>query len=122
MEEIKKYANKIIEKCHRAVLSNASRTLESIEILAESIVSATGQKRSEPPKCELDENGECCCTCHWKVKLMCHPWNERFGKGRISEACGWACTNPGSDLSSKGMVVFMDREHGRCELYRERIG
>jgi len=64
-------------------------------------------------------DGSCCCNCQNQRKLMCHPWNKEFGKGSIMESCGWVCLFPLDDGSSKGEVIFFDREHGMCELYTE---
>lgn len=57
----------------------------------------------------------CCCTCSHQLKLMCHPWNHPFGKGDVTEQCGWAC-NVGSDSS----ITFMDSQHGYCEMYASK--
>ena len=51
---------------------------------------------------------------------MCHPWNESFGKGSISEQCGWVCAMQFDDGSNKGMNVFFDFGHGLCEMYEVR--
>jgi len=65
-------------------------------------------------------NGQCCCTCKYQIKLSCHPWNEKFGRGAISEYCGWACIVMYEDRSNEGIGTFSDREHGLCELYTKR--
>ena len=66
------------------------------------------------------DNGQCCCTCKHQIKLMCHPWNKKFGKGQISKPCGWVCIGIFEDESNKGMGIFSDREHGLCELFLKR--
>ena len=74
--------------------------------------------------CDKDDRkvlpGLCCCNCKWQMKLMCHPWNENFCKGQISEQCGWICTVQYPDGSNKKEATFMDSQHGVCELHEER--
>ena len=72
-------------------------------------------------KCEHGwHSGECCCNCAKQLKLMKHPWNKEFGKGSITEQCGWVCTMQFDDSSNKGEAVFYDFEHGMCEMYQRR--
>ena len=34
--------------------------------------------------------GDCWCNCENHLTLVCHPGNdERYGKGTITEPCGW---------------------------------
>lgn len=61
----------------------------------------------------------CCCTCANQLELMKHPWNKEFGKGSITERCGWVC-KVGLDMGEERQVIFFDREHGECELYTPR--
>lgn len=77
-------------------------------------------------------NDECCCTCVFQKKLMCHPWNGeqlwkgwlkdkiKFGKGQINQQCGWVCSNQFSDGSNKDQYIFFDFEHGLCEYYTNK--
>lgn len=66
------------------------------------------------------ENKNCCCKCIHQRELRKHPWNENFGKGSISEGCGWACTVTFGDGSNAGLATYFDREHGECELFTAR--
>mgnify|MGYP006300938833 CR=1 FL=1 len=77
--------------------------------------------------CEHGYKGDCCCNCKYQLKLMCHPLNGdnkafgfledkmKFGKGRISEQCGWVCLNP--EICNNGSAIFFDNEHGMCECH-----
>lgn len=74
-------------------------------------------------KCEYGwHDGSCCCNCEHQKKLMSHPWNKRFGKGSMSQQCGWICdVFVGSEESSDNQVaIFYDKEHGMCELHVPR--
>jgi len=62
-------------------------------------------------------NGDCCCNCEHRVKIMKHPSNKGIAKGSISEVMGYGCKCPLEDGSMKGSVVFSDWKHGYCELY-----
>lgn len=65
-------------------------------------------------------SGQCCCICRHQIQLMCHPWNTKFGKGYMSQQCGWACIVEYEDKSNKGRIIFYDHEHGLCELYQQQ--
>ena len=60
--------------------------------------------------------GNCCCNCKYQIKLTCHPWNKNFGKGKVSEICGYACTYNTKEDPEK-LATFSDDEHGLCELH-----
>ena len=77
-------------------------------------------KEAEGKDCEHGYRGSCCCNCKNQIKLMCHPWNKDFGKGSISEQCGWVCTMQFSDGSNKGQGVFFFFFHGMCEMHCKR--
>jgi len=81
---------------------------------------AEQEKEAEGKECEHGYRGNCCCNCKNQIKLMCHPWNKGFGKGSISEQCGWVCTMQFSDGSNKGEGVFHDNEHGMCEMHSKK--
>lgn len=100
------------------------------------------RKLAEEHKCKDTsawQDGSCCCNCENQIKLMCHPWNGQqlvpkwhncpeeeyipdriqFGRGAISEQCGWVCllfTKLG-EKDSKDIGIFSDREHGMCEMH-----
>lgn len=58
----------------------------------------------------------CCSNCKNQLTLMKHPNNKSFGKGSITEVCGWVCLAPAiMDGSNKG--VFFDKEYGECEMF-----
>lgn len=78
--------------------------------------------------CEHGYRGMCCCNCKNQLKLMCHPWNGayvldkiKFGRGPVSQQCGWVCIGNIQDRDTVGDVVFMDTQHGMCELWEEKI-
>ena len=72
-------------------------------------------------KCQYGwHTGECCCNCKHQLKLMCHPWNKDFGKGSISELCGYVCAVQFEDGSNANTAIFMDRQHGMCELHEPK--
>lgn len=60
---------------------------------------------------------------------MCHPSNGnrkiygfiedpiKFGKGLISERCGWVCMAPLDDNEFDQSAVFFDFDHGMCEMH-----
>jgi len=64
------------------------------------------------------KDGSCCCNCKNQLKLMKHPWNNDFGKGLISEQCGWVCTGKFDATSTD--AIYFDKEHGMCEMYCRR--
>lgn len=72
-------------------------------------------------ECWSKELCDCCCTCESQIKLMCHPWNESFGKGPITEQCGWVCAMEFEDGSNKGINMFFDFGHGLCEMYEPKV-
>jgi hypothetical protein len=54
---------------------------------------------------------------------MCHPWNKDFGKGAMTDQCGFVCLvwlDKGLDEEAD-KVIFFDREHGMCELHTPRV-
>ena len=68
-------------------------------------------------KCDKGwHSGECCCNCQSQIKLTKHPWNKYFGKGPISEFCGFACIVK-MDFDQGQVGTFYDKEHGFCELH-----
>jgi hypothetical protein len=71
-------------------------------------------------KCDKGwHDGSCCCNCKNQLKLMCHPWNKEFGKGSISEQCGWVCTVR-FDADDKNEAIFFDKEHGMCKMHHPK--
>lgn len=60
---------------------------------------------------------ECCCNCKHQITLQKHPFNKDFGKGSISESCGYVCTAVYEDGSNEGTGVYSDKPHGLCELH-----
>jgi len=77
-------------------------------------------------------DGSCCCNCKHQKKLMCHPWNGnqkaygwlddkiKFGKGSITQQCGWVCSVQFDDKSNKDMLIYFDFKHSFCELHERR--
>ena len=59
----------------------------------------------------------CCCNCKYQFELMCHPSNKNFGKGSITEPCGYVCTMQFADLSNLGKALFFENQHGVCGLH-----
>jgi hypothetical protein len=71
--------------------------------------------------CDKGYQGECCCMCEHQITLMCHPANERIGKGSIAYQFGaWACSVDLQRITKERTAVFMDRKHGICELFQLR--
>lgn len=60
--------------------------------------------------------GRCCCNCIHHYELHCHPCNQAFGRGSITDICGYICALP-SENPLKPEVMYMDQEHGMCELH-----
>ncbi len=68
-------------------------------------------------KCDKGwHSGGCCCNCTSQIKLTKHPWNKDFGKGSISEFCGFACIVR-MDADQDQIGTFYENEHGFCELH-----
>ena len=44
----------------------------------------------------------------------------KFGKGSISQQCGWICDVLFGDGSNDGKVIYFDFEHSICELHERR--
>ncbi len=66
-------------------------------------------------KCEHGwHDGSCCCNCENQLELRKHPWNKDFGKGSISEGCGFVCIAFASEERS---AIFSETKHGMCELH-----
>lgn len=63
-------------------------------------------------------NGMCCCNCINQIELKKHPMNTEFGKGGITETCGWVCINP--ELGEGKSGIYSDHKHGMCECYEPR--
>jgi hypothetical protein len=85
-------------------------------------------------KCDKGwHDGSCCCNCLHQKRLMCHPWNGnqningildppiKFGKGAISQQCGWVCAVQFEDDSNNDQFIFFDFEHGFCELHKSKL-
>lgn len=79
------------------------------------------------PNCEVAikmygnaSRGSCCCNCKHSTKVMKHPFNASFAKGKISEQLGWACTIQYEDKSNEGMIIFSDHEHSLCEMWIQK--
>lgn len=36
--------------------------------------------------------GKNCANCKLLIPIYCHPWNEKIGKGAITEPLGFICT------------------------------
>ena len=70
--------------------------------------------------CEHGHQGDCCCNCENQLKLMKHPWNKEFGKGSITEQCGYVCVMKFGDNSNSGEAVYFDFEHGMCEMHHRK--
>lgn len=68
--------------------------------------------------CAKEEwNNQCCCNCKFQVRIYKHPLNkESFTKGSILDKIGYGCLFP----ESIGKVVFMDRRHGLCEVWKKK--
>ena len=64
------------------------------------------------------KNKKCCCNCDYQLTLTKHPENKSFGKGSISEGCGWACLALFGENNYR--AVFGDTEHSSCEMYKRR--
>jgi len=64
-------------------------------------------------------DGSCCCNCHNQLELRKHPSNSTFGKGNISEGCGWVCMLPASGGFGphNEYGIYMESQHGMCECY-----
>jgi len=73
-------------------------------------------KCEEPNSC----NGDCCCNCTYQVELRCHPWNKNFGKGSMTQICGYACIATEEINYDKTIGFFTDNKHGMCELYMRK--
>jgi len=72
-------------------------------------------------KCSKSKfEGLCCCNCSHQLTLMKHPSNTNFGRGSISEKCGYACAVMYGDGSNEGTAIFSDRQHGMCEMYNPK--
>jgi hypothetical protein len=59
----------------------------------------------------------CCCNCRNLVQINKHPGNVDFGKGRVTERMGYGCL---ALWRLEHIVVFMDTNHGLCELHDPR--
>ncbi len=74
--------------------------------------------KNEPvAKCEHGwHDGSCCCNCSNQLELRKHPWNKEFGKGSVTESCGFVCTalQDGPDVKTG---IYSDNQHGFCELH-----
>jgi len=76
---------------------------------------------SEPDKkisCMLDSDiskDKCCCNCTQRIPLFRHPWNSGYGKGKISQQCGWVCM--GLDNVKGRAAIYQDHPHGLCEMH-----
>ena len=64
--------------------------------------------------------GNCCCNCKYQIKLTCHPWNKNFGKGSMTQICGYACIATEEINYDKTIGFFTDNKHGMCELYMRK--
>ena len=69
-------------------------------------------------KCTLEEYKGCCCQCEYSTPLMKHPFNKEVGKGRMSEAMGYACI--GFFSLGEKVAHFFENEHGMCELFKQK--
>ncbi len=49
---------------------------------------------------------------------MKHPFNKEVGKGRMSEAMGYACI--GFFSLGEKVAHFFENEHGMCELFKQK--
>ena len=69
-------------------------------------------------KCDKGwDNGECCCNCKFQLTLKKHPHNQGFGKGYMSENCGYVCVHPFEDGSNSGNAIYFEKKHGFCEMH-----
>jgi len=69
-------------------------------------------------KCDQGYRGRCCCNCTNQLKLVKHPGNRgEFGKGSISEECGYVCNVP----MSRDLGIYFENKHGMCEMYSPKI-
>lgn len=81
---------------------------------AENINTENTDVKQSSAKCTLGwHDGSCCCNCHHQLELHKHPSNSTFGRGSISEGCGWVCTLP----EYGGFGIYMDTQHGMCECH-----
>jgi hypothetical protein len=81
-------------------------------------------------KCEIGgswDDGGCCCNCQHQIRLNCHPWNQKIGRGNISTKMGTVCmamintTPPTTEhlKSDYNAGIFFDGDHGYCELWSD---
>lgn len=75
--------------------------------------------QSASQSCQL-HNDRCCCKCSHQVPINCHPWNEKIGKGRISERLGWGCLGF-RESENYNVAIFSESEHGSCELFKAKL-
>lgn len=71
--------------------------------------------------CKPDWNGRCCCNCKHQAHVMKHPWNKGKAKGEVTEQMGFACAPP--DFIEDGIrkVIYMDSQHGLCEMHLHQV-
>lgn len=67
--------------------------------------------------CQKGHNGQCCCNCRNLQKVVCHPMNKTIGRGQMTQQLGYACTAVYEDRSNEGKIIFLESEHGMCELH-----
>jgi hypothetical protein len=58
--------------------------------------------------------GKTCASCKLLVPIYCHPWNERIGKGQMSEQLGFVCT---LFALSEGKLIFSEKDDDVCECH-----
>jgi len=85
-----------------------------VYILSEGDISMGNKKEEHGFK------GMCCCNCKFQMKLMKHPMNISFGKGAMSEQCGYVCTVGFPEDGINDQAIYSDREHGMCEMHTKK--
>lgn len=66
-------------------------------------------------QCFNKRDGGCCCKCKHSVPLMKHPSNGWYGHGSIIEPMGRVCN--GLQTEGDRVGIFMDTDHGMCEMF-----
>lgn len=67
--------------------------------------------------CDNGYKGMCCCNCKHQIVLHKHPWNKDFGKGSITEQCGYVCIEP---TIHQVNGIYFDQPHGMCECHESK--
>ena len=142
---VDEFNRQLLEYKEEQILDIISTTNGSIEWMVEAGFASLKENKpfglKEEFKCKEPGSymdGSCCCNCVNQVKIMCHPSNgeqlvkglfgelqrNRFpiGVGSIMQRLGWGCallTKLG-EPDSKDNIIFMDFEHGMCEMHKPK--